>query len=239
MKLIFNEELFVQIEDQLELDAEETGLIIVDAVNGFCTPGMGNLAPASHDEAIASMVSNINLLARQFADKVRPILAFQDTHYDEYPEPPYPPHCLQGTGEELLVEALQWLQKYEHFLTIEKDCINGYIGSIVFDELNTNWMEKWMHKNNRNGNLVITGICSDICVLQLVQSLLSARNHGLIDVEEVIVDLSAVETYDLPIYVVRELGLPDSAAHPREIANQMAMYLMAQSGAILTKKVKI
>jgi nicotinamidase-related amidase len=49
------------------------------------------------------MVEETNRLARAFTEKGWPILAFLDTHEPGVPEPPYPPHCERGTGEELFV----------------------------------------------------------------------------------------------------------------------------------------
>ena len=76
------------------------GLVIVDEVNGFCTVGAGNLAPTAPNAQIEQMVERTDRLAREFRQNGRPILAFLDTHEPGKPEPPYPPHCERGTGEE-------------------------------------------------------------------------------------------------------------------------------------------
>ena len=76
-----------------------TGLVIVDEVNGFCTVGAGNLAPAAPNPQVSRMVELTNDLARRFVARRWPVLAFLDTHEPGKPEPPYPPHCERGTGE--------------------------------------------------------------------------------------------------------------------------------------------
>ena len=49
------------------------------------------------------MVEETDRLARRFVERGWPVLAFLDTHEPGKPEPPYPPHCERGTGEENLV----------------------------------------------------------------------------------------------------------------------------------------
>jgi hypothetical protein len=49
------------------------------------------------------MVEEAARLSKLFCDRNLPIFAFLDTHYPDKPEPPYPPHCIIGTGEENFV----------------------------------------------------------------------------------------------------------------------------------------
>ena len=74
------------------------------------------------------MVEETDRLARDFSEGARPILAFLDTHVPGKPEPPYPPHCERGTGEENLVPELDWLELRQHTTLVRKDCINGFVG---------------------------------------------------------------------------------------------------------------
>jgi nicotinamidase-related amidase len=82
------------------------GLVVVDEVNGFCTVGAGNLAPRQPDEQVAQMVKETVQMAKAFSSRGWPILALLDTHEEHKPEPPYPPHCIRGTGEENLIPGL-------------------------------------------------------------------------------------------------------------------------------------
>ena len=154
-----------------------TGLVIVDVVNGFCTIGYGPLAPTAPNEQIATMVAQSDRLARLFAAQGWPILVFLDTHEPGKPEPPYPAHCEQGSGEENLVPELEWLYETPHATLIRKDCINGFIGAIDITTGN-NVLLNWVNHNNLEA-LIVVGICTDICVMDLVVTLLSVRNHGL------------------------------------------------------------
>jgi len=214
----------------VDLQKSRTGLIIVDEVNGFCTPGMGNLAPKTFDPSIANMIAYTNNLARVYSDKKYPILAFRDEHDPKIPEPPYPPHCIKGTGEELLVPQLAWLNECPEATVVGKRCINGFIGAI---SENRNNLVEWI-KAHTISHLVVVGICTDICDADLVCSLLSARNHQMMpSLKEVIVYVPGTATYNLPRDVALSIGLPIYAAHPADITSYMGLYIMASRGAIL------
>ena len=217
------------------------GLVIVDEVNGFCTVGAGNLAPVAADASIAAMVERTSSLARRFVDRRAPVLAFLDTHEPGTPEPPYPPHCERGTGEENLVPALAWLEDEPDVTLLRKDCINGFVGAIepVFQGgahgASRNRMIDWIVAN-RLLTIVVTGICTDICVMDLVLTMLSARNHALAPtLRDIVVLAPACATYDLPRAAAEELGLPPTATHPQAATHHLGLYFMASRGAILAQ----
>jgi nicotinamidase-related amidase len=211
--------------------AAPTGLVIVDEVAGFCTVGCGPLAPAAPNAQVDRMVAETVGLARRFEAQGWPILAFLDTHEPGKPEPPYPPHCERGTGQENLVPELAWLGDSPAATLIRKDCINGFIGAI--DARGRNRAAEWIASNRLEAVLVV-GICTDICVMDLVLTLLSARNHGLLgDLRDVVVYEPGCATYDLPLATARAMSLPDTAAHPQDLAHHMGLYFMASRGAAL------
>lgn len=224
-----------------DVAARPTGLVIVDQVVGFCTVGAGNLAPPAPDAQVSAMVEETDRLARAFAGERRPILAFLDTHEPGKPEPPYPPHCERGTGEENLVPELAWLESNAHALLIRKDCINGFVGAIepTFKGHGTshNKVVDWVNAHRLEA-ILTTGICTDICVMDFVLTMLSARNHGLMPtLKDIAVLEPACATYDLPLAAARALGLPDTAAHPKAETHHMGLYFMASRGAILASEV--
>ena len=223
------------------VDAQPTGLVIVDQVNGFCTVGAGNLAPPTPDVQIAGMVEQTDKLARAFTAQRWPILAFLDTHEPGKPEPPYPPHCERGTGEENFVPELAWLDEDPHATLIRKDCINGFVGAIeqTFKGHGTshNKAVDWVVANRLEA-ILVTGICTDICVMDFVLTMLSARNHGLMPtLKDITVLEPATATYDLPMEATKSLGLPETAAHPKAETHHMGLYFMASRGATLASEV--
>ncbi len=221
----------------LTLGQEKVGLVIVDEVNGFATVGAGNLAPPSPNAQVATMVAETGRLARGFTGHGWPILAFLDTHVPGKPEPPYPPHCEAGTGEEELVPELAWLEQDPNTTLVRKDCINGFVGAIRPD--GSNAVVDWVNGAGLE-RLLVVGICTDICVMDFVLTLLSARNHDLMpSLKDISVYASGCATYDLPRAVAEGLGLPKTAAHPQELAHHMGLYFMASRGAEIVGKVSL
>lgn len=214
------------------LTGKRAGLVIIDEVNGFCTPGCGPLAPPAPDPAVDRMVAETDTLARRFVAAGLPILVSLDSHDPAKPEPPYPPHCLQGTGDDALVPALKRLEGEPLATLITKDCINFFIGGIGADGRNA--VADWVASHNLE-TVVVVGICTDICVMDFVLTLLSARNHGLTGaLRDIVVYEPGCATYNLPLDLARSLGLPDTAAHPREPTHHAGLYFMASRGAILS-----
>jgi len=220
---------------KLHLGAQATGLVIVDEVNGFATVGAGNLAPPVDNPQVSEMVAETDRLAKAFTERAWPILAFLDTHVPGKPEPPYPPHCEQGTGEENLVPELAWLEQDENTTLVRKDCINGFVGAIRAD--GSNAVVDWV-KAQQLQRLLVVGICTDICVMDFVLTLLSARNHDLMpSLKDISVHAGACATYDLSTEVAASLGLPETAAHPQALTHHMGLYFMASRGAEIVGEV--
>jgi nicotinamidase-related amidase len=223
----------------LHLKAAEgkTGLIIVDIVNGFATVGAGNLAPPVESPQVSRMVEEANKLARDFTARGWPVFAFLDSHQPGKAEPPYPPHCEIGTGEENLVPELLWLEDAANATLVRKDCINGFIGAYQSD--GSNALLDWLNRHKITDVLAV-GICIDICVMDMVLTLLSARNHGMAaSLREVHVYDQGCATYDLPRELAEELELGPGAAHPQDATHHMGLYFMAARGAKLVDSVEV
>ena len=223
--------------ERLSLGEGKVGLIIVDEVNGFASVGGGNLAPPVANAQVSGMVSETDRLARVFAGQGWPILAFLDTHEPGKAEPPYPPHCERGSGEEDLVPELKWLEQESSAMLVRKDCINGFVGAIEADGRNR--LVDWVNEHGLE-QLLIVGICTDICVMDFVLTTLSARNHGMMpSCADIFVYESGCATYDLPLETAKSLGLPGTASHPQDVTHYMGLYFMASRGARLVDAVEL
>ena len=131
---------------------------------------------------------------------------------------------------------LAWLHGCEHATLIEKDCINGFVGSIDADG-GANRIVDWARADRIETALVV-GICTDICVMDFVLTMLSARNHGLMpDLVEIVVYEPGCATYGLDLDTAAELGLPETASHPQALAHHLGLYFMASRGARLAAEV--
>ena len=225
------ERLPVQMES-ITLGDGAIGLVVVDAGVGFTRHG--NLADP---ERMIPMVGRIAETWRRLSADVGArlhTLCFLDTHEPDIPEPPYPPHCIKGTGEEEIDPDLKWLLDEPEVILIRKDCINGFVGAIDRNT-GTNRFCEWV-KTHDIRTLLVCGDCTDICVSDFVVTALSARNHGLLTVYSpderaeyvraitglrICVLVDACETFHAP-------GL-----HEAEAAHHVGLWLMAARGATL------
>ncbi|KAK9012015.1 hypothetical protein V6N11_040085 [Hibiscus sabdariffa] len=84
--------------------------------------------------------------------------------------------------------------------------------------------------------ILVVGICTDICALDLVSSTLSARNrHILTPLEEVIVYSNACATFDLPVHVARNIN--GALAHPQDLMHHIGLYMAKSRGARIVSEV--
>ena len=72
---------------------------------------------------------------------------------------------------------LSWLEDEANATLVRKDCINGFVGAIRRD--GSNALVDWLNQHEITDALVV-GICTDICVMDMVLTLLSGRNHGMV-----------------------------------------------------------
>lgn len=211
------------------------GLALVDISNGFCTVGAGNFAPTKPDKQIETMVEEAERLCRLFCEMKWPIFALLDTHYPHKPEPPYPPHCLIGSGEEDIIPALEWLENEPNFTARRKYCIDGYVGSM--DEDGSNALARWIKENEVNVVLTI-GICTDVCVFDFASSALSARNIDLLPpLQDVVLYSKGCATYDLPIEEARHKE--GVLSHPQDVMHYMGLYMLKGRGARIVQNVSL
>ncbi|KAL8246818.1 hypothetical protein R6Q59_008034 [Mikania micrantha] len=208
-----------------------TGLVLVDIVNGFCTVGAGLMAPTAPDKQISRMVDESVQLAKIFCDKKWPVFAFLDTHHPDIPEPPYPPHCIEGTDE----ANFHWYgwktSQMQHYdvKTVSTDILVP-LRRMDPMSLQIGW------KNTRLKLYWLLGYATDICVLDFVCSALSARNRGhLKPLKDVIVYSDGCATFDLPKEVAN--ATPGALAHPQDIMHHVGLYMALGRGAQVASEV--
>ena len=180
-------------------------LIVVDMVNGFVREG----AMASPN--IEGIIPRIEKLVNEYLNDKEGVTYIKDAHRQcarEFTR--YPEHCVKGTTEADMVDELK---KYENMaLVYEKNSTSAVFAPGFLDDL----------KKMRNlKRIVVTGCCTDICVMNLViplQNYLDQINREV----EIVVPKDAVETYDAP-------------NHKADEWNEMAYKFMEQSGIKLVK----
>jgi nicotinamidase-related amidase len=194
-------------------EPERVGIISIDVINGFCTSG-----PLASERVgrIAQPVAD--LFARAHALGVRHFALTQDTHDPDTPEfQAYPPHCLKGTEESEAVDALKALPFYDAIKIIEKNSINSMIGTSF---------GAWLAARPRLDTFVVVGDCTDLCTYQAAMQLRLEANAGNFT-RRIVVPADAVDTFDTPVSVARELGIK---AHDGDLHHVLFLHHMASNG---------
>ncbi len=219
-------ELPVQIV-AYDVAAREVGLVLVNQINAWCTPGAGPLAPAAPDARIERMIEETGRLGRLFVDRRRAVLSLVDGRQPA-----------AGGDAAQLVPALAWLEDEPDATILRTDCVDGFVGAIEAVHHGThgatrNRVVDWVNAH-RLQTVLVAGMCTDVAVMDFVLTTLSARNHGLMaTLLDLVVLEPATATYDLPRQATAGLGLPPTAAHPKLPTHHMGLYFMASRGAIL------
>ena len=158
------------------------------------------------DKDINHITSKIKSLVEKFLSEDEAVAFIKDTHTrDSIEFRKYPVHCIDGTSE---CELISELASYE------KD-------SLVYRKNSTStiFASNFMRDIERMKSLeevVITGCCTDICVMNLAIPLINYFDENDREVK-VRVPQNAVETFN-------------SETHDREEYNKMALRLMKNQG---------
>lgn len=152
-------------------------IFVVDMIEGFVHEG------ALHDEAIHAATMHIENLIR---DAEQRVIFIADSHLPKTREfISYPSHCVIGTKES---EVIQELQPYVQEL-MRKNSTN------TFTCPDFQLFLKERLKNYRD--IVITGCCTDICILQFALCLNAWLNEHNKTEQRIIIPLSCVDTYHI------------------------------------------
>lgn len=181
-------------------------LIVVDMVNGFVKEGIMS------DRQIESIIPEQLRLIDETLKEGEGLAFIKDSHnkgcreFDRYPE-----HCVKGTKESELVDELLPYEK--NSLSYSKNSTSTIYAKDFINDI---------EKMKALREIIITGCCTDICVMNLAIPLQNYFDQ--IDRRvNITLPLNAVETYN-------------SESHNRDEYNNMAFKLMEQSGIKLVKR---
>ncbi|MDD3995240.1 MAG: cysteine hydrolase [Bacilli bacterium] len=181
-------------------------LIVVDMVNGFVKEGIMS------DRQIESIIPEQLRLIDETLREGEGLAFIKDSHnkgcreFDRYPE-----HCVKGTKESELVDELLPYEK--NSLSYSKNSTSTIYAKDFINDI---------EKMKALREIIITGCCTDICVMNLAIPLQNYFDQ--IDRRvNITLPLNAVETYN-------------SESHNRDEYNNMAFKLMEQSRIKLVKR---
>lgn len=177
--------------------------VVVDMINGFINEGP--LADLSINQIVPKTIEVIEAFIHQGKD----ILSFQDAHtVDALEFKNYPVHCLKGSVES---ELIPQLKPYEsNMIQIEKNTTNGFFAR---------GFQTYLSQHSDLSSVTVVGCCTDICVLQFVETLSTYAQTLGKDIEIKVVK-EAVDTFG-------------ADWHNKEHFQQTALDLMKSAGAIL------
>ena len=149
-------------------------IVVVDMLNGFCR--FGSLASPRLDGVTEPIRA---YLEREIAAGVD-VVFLADTHAPDDPEfAMFPPHCVEGSGEEEIVPEL--VPFAARGWVVRKRRYSGFYGTDLDGLL----------ARLRPEQVEVVGVCTDICVLHTVAGLRD-RDYA------VVVRADMVATYDAP-----------------------------------------
>ena len=192
---------------------ERVAVCSIDMIDGFCTEG-----PLAGPRVHALIPPVVEVFTRAHELGVRNFVLAQDTHDPDTPEfKAYPPHCIRGTAESRTVRELAELPFATTLTTIEKNSLSSHIGTGLGD---------WLRARPQLDSFIIVGDCTDLCVYSVAMHLRLEANALNLQ-RRVIVPASAVDTFDTPVNVARDLGI---MAHDGDLHHVLFLHHMAQNG---------
>ena len=194
----------MQIRD---FSGNKTALVIIDMINGFLTEG--TLA----SERCAEILPAVEKLLNLAKENQIPCIAFADAHEPDCPEfASFPLHCLKHTSESELALSLKEIGGFQR---IEKNSTNGFFAPDF---------QEFLGQHLDLENVILCGVCTDICVMQFALTLKSFCNQNQKNLH-IYVPVNAVETYDAP-------------GHDGDRMQMAALQILTQAGIILISEVK-
>jgi nicotinamidase-related amidase len=209
----------VPLSEVIGGEPERVALIAIDVINGFCKRG-----PLASERVgrIAKPVAGLFELAYELG--VRDFVLTQDTHAPNAPEfEAYPPHCVGGTAESEAVDELKALPFYNDIAIFPKNSISSHLGT---------GLGAWVAERPRLDRFIVVGDCSDLCIYQVAMQIRLEANAANLQ-RQVIVAADAVDTFDTPVMVARDLGIK---AHDGDLHHVLFLHHMALNGVRVVQK---
>jgi nicotinamidase-related amidase len=192
-------------------------VFLEDVINGFFR--FGPLASPRVD-ALTRPILDVVRTAHDYG--IRQFVVLHDAHDPATPEfASYPPHCLAGSDESLVIPELTGLPFADEFVVIPKNSLNPALET---------GFDAWWDANRDLTTAIVVGDCTDLCVHQLAMHLRLRANALNLPDFDVIVPANAVDTFDIP-------GNDPGTAHPGDFFHQVFLYHMSQNGIRIVREI--
>lgn len=206
---------------QIAAKPEQVAVLCVDIINGFCTVG-----PLSSPRVQGIVKPITKLFKAAYKRGVRQFVLTQDTHPPNAVEfANYPPHCIRNTPESQTAPELLKLPFAAEFQVIEKNSISSSQHTTL---------DRWLKQHPDIKTFIVVGDCTDLCTYQLAMHLRLRANAAQVEGVRVILPADCVQTYDTPVTVAKQLGIP---AHDGDLLHAVFLYNMWSNGIEVVKTV--
>ena len=193
--------------------AQETALLSIDVVNGFCREG--NLASPRVGRIVEPIVRLFKTAEQLGIDHY---VLLQDCHPADSKEfSIYPEHCTEGSEEAKTVAELRDLPHSFKFRVFPKTTIDPSLEKEFVD---------WLAGHDTLRQFLVVGDCTDICVYELALFLKTRavkRNRS----SNIVVPANCVDTYDIAVEAVRGTRI---LPHPADVLHAVFLYHMQLNG---------
>lgn len=193
---------------------QETAIISVDMINGFCHEG-----PLASPRVKGIIPDIVGLFKEAHKFGVRNFVLIQDTHSQDTPEfETFPPHATQGSRESETIPELRELPFSDLFTVIPKNSLHPAIGT-SFDD----WLEQYQNLRT----FIVVGDCTDLCVYNLALYLRLRANAFGLKGHQILLPGNCVQTYHLSLEDAKGLG---ALPHDGDLLHALFLYHMALNG---------
>lgn len=191
-----------------EFNQDRTALVIVDMINGFAREG------ALNSPRVERLIEPIVELMRKCGERGIKKIAFADCHGEDCLEfGAYPMHCLKGSSES---EIVREIADEGNYYLIPKNSTNGFLEEEF---------QNWIKTNHEVNTFIVTGDCTDICILQFALTLKMYFNM-INKKSRVVVPVNGVDTYDL-------------GTHNGDFMNMISLQIMQWNGIEVVKNIEL
>jgi len=195
------------------LPPEETAIVSVDVINGFCHEG-----PLASPRVAGIIPPIVRLFEQAWAVGVRHILLAQEAHDPDAVEfGQYPPHCVRGSHESEAVPELKGLPFFDRMQVFEKNSIHPGLHT---------GLNAWIDAHPEVSTYIVVGDCTDLCTYQLAMHLRLDANARQLQ-RRVLLPANCTDTYDLPVEAAAGIS---AVPHDAGVLHRIFLYSMHLNG---------
>lgn len=188
-----------------EEDIQKPIIFVIDMINGFVEEG------ALHDKAIDFITPCIERLINEINCRTIFIADAHDEHAREFQS--YPKHCIKGTSESDVIHTLKPYVKELFY----KNSTNAF---------HSKQFQRFLNDIDAYQDIIITGCCSDICILQFALSLQSWLNEHAKLQNRIIIPIDCIDTYHIDMH------------HDAICENEFSIRNMQANAIMMVKEIK-